>query len=190
MIGMGSLFDSGHVTPLEIHAARLQRAADVSRAVRCRRFTFGNWVRRGGLIALAMTTILTSACGGGGGGDSSASTANAGGGANAGANSAPTISATPATQASVGAAYTLAPQASDADGDTLAFSIQNKPDLGAVQHLHRPALRHAECAEHDRGHRDHASATARPARRCRRSRSLSGLRLRLQRRPLQRRFGA
>jgi hypothetical protein len=93
------------------------------------RSIFGKWPRRGGLIALAITTILTSACGGGGGGggDSSASTANAGGGANAGANSPPTISATPATQASVGAAYTLAPQASDADGDTLAFSIQNKP---------------------------------------------------------------
>jgi hypothetical protein len=90
------------------------------------RFTFGTWARRGGLIALTMTTILTSACGGGGGGDS-ASTANAGTGANAGANSPPTISATPATQARVGAAYTLAPQASDADGDTLAFSIQNKP---------------------------------------------------------------
>jgi hypothetical protein len=91
------------------------------------RFTFGTWARRGGLIALTMTTILTSACGGGGGGDSSASTANAGTGANAGANSPPTISATPATQARVGTAYTLAPQASDADGDTLAFSIQNKP---------------------------------------------------------------
>ena len=93
------------------------------------RSIFGKWPRRGGLIALAITTILTSACGGGGGGDSSASTANSGtgSGASAGANSPPTISATPATQASVGAAYTLAPQASDADGDTLAFSIQNKP---------------------------------------------------------------
>lgn len=90
------------------------------------RSIFGKWPRRGGLIALAMTTILTSACGGGGGGgDSSASTANSG--TSAGANSPPTISATPATQASIGSAYTLAPQASDADGDTLAFSIQNKP---------------------------------------------------------------
>lgn len=94
------------------------------------RSIFGKWPRRGGLIALAMTTILTSACGGGGGGgDSTASTGNSqtGSGTSAGANSPPTISATPATQASIGAAYTLAPQASDTDGDTLAFSIQNKP---------------------------------------------------------------
>lgn len=90
------------------------------------RFTFGTWARRSGLLALAMTTILTSACGGGGGGDSSASSANSG--ANAGANAPPTISATPATQASVGSNYSLAPQANDADGDSLAFSIQNKPN--------------------------------------------------------------
>ena len=44
-----------------------------------------------------------------------------------GANRAPTISGTAATTASVGAAYSFQPTASDADGDTLGFSIQNKP---------------------------------------------------------------
>jgi hypothetical protein len=92
----------------------------------------GTGFRRGGLIALAITTIITSACGGGGGGGSSASTANGstgstGNDAAATANSAPTISAAPTTEAAVGSAYTLSPQANDADGDTLAFSIQNKP---------------------------------------------------------------
>jgi hypothetical protein len=85
----------------------------------------GKWLRRGGLVALAMTTIITSGCGGGDG-DSSASNSSSTGDSG-GANSAPTISASPATQARVGSAYSLAPQASDADGDPLAFSIQNKP---------------------------------------------------------------
>jgi putative Ig domain-containing protein/fibronectin type III domain protein len=89
---------------------------------------FGKWARRGGLVAVAMTTIITAGCGGGGGG-SSASAANNSGktGSNAGTNSAPTITGAPTTQASVGSAYSLAPQANDADGDTLAFSIENKP---------------------------------------------------------------
>lgn len=115
--------------------------------------TFGKWFKAGGLVALAMTGIITSGCGGGGGGSSAGTPSGANSGTDSstgtgtgsstgtgtgsstgtstgtitGANSAPTISATPATQASVGTAYTLAPQASDADGDTLAFSIQNKP---------------------------------------------------------------
>lgn len=97
---------------------------------------FGNWVRRGGLIALTMTTIIVAGCGGGGGGGSASATSNSGTGAgsdtgtgsSASANKAPTISASPASQATVGTVYSLAPQASDADGDTLAFSIENKPD--------------------------------------------------------------
>ena len=82
---------------------------------------FGKWLGRGGLVALAMTTVMTAGCGGGGGGSSASS------GDGSSANTPPTISASPATQASVGSAYALAPQANDADGDTLAFSIQNKP---------------------------------------------------------------
>ncbi len=38
-----------------------------------------------------------------------------------------TISGTAASQASLGSAYSVTPQAADPDGDTLAFTIQNKP---------------------------------------------------------------
>ena len=85
----------------------------------------GNWVQRGGLFALVMTGLMTTGCGGGGGGGSSASASSAT--ADTAGNSAPKISGTPATQAAVGAEYSMAPQATDPDGDTLAFSIQNKP---------------------------------------------------------------
>jgi hypothetical protein len=99
----------------------------------------GNWFQRGGLLALVMAGVMTAGCGGGGGG-SGASAGNAAGGnsgSEAGAdggsdgvsgNAPPTISGTPVTQATVGSAYSMSPQASDPDGDTLAFSIQNKPD--------------------------------------------------------------
>lgn len=43
------------------------------------------------------------------------------------ANSAPKISGTPATSVTVGTAYSFQPAASDADGNALGFSIQNKP---------------------------------------------------------------
>jgi hypothetical protein len=42
-------------------------------------------------------------------------------------NRAPTISGTPPTSVTTGNAYTFAPNAGDPDGDTLTFSIQNKP---------------------------------------------------------------
>ncbi|HEX6994426.1 MAG TPA: putative Ig domain-containing protein [Gammaproteobacteria bacterium] len=42
-------------------------------------------------------------------------------------NRAPTISGTPPTSATVGSAYSFTPSASDADGDTLTFSIANAP---------------------------------------------------------------
>jgi hypothetical protein len=45
----------------------------------------------------------------------------------AGPNSAPTISGTPPASAAVGQAYSFRPTASDADGDTLTFSISNPP---------------------------------------------------------------
>jgi hypothetical protein len=44
------------------------------------------------------------------------------------ANKAPTISGSPTTSLNVGTAYSFTPSATDADtGDTLTFSIQNKP---------------------------------------------------------------
>lgn len=42
-------------------------------------------------------------------------------------NRAPTISGTPGTTATVGTAYSFQPTASDADGQTLGFTIQNRP---------------------------------------------------------------
>jgi len=42
-------------------------------------------------------------------------------------NRAPTISGSPSTAATVGVAYSFTPQAQDPDGNTLTFSIQNKP---------------------------------------------------------------
>jgi hypothetical protein len=46
---------------------------------------------------------------------------------NAAANRAPTISGTPTTSVTAGTAYNFRPTAADADGDTLQYSIQNKP---------------------------------------------------------------
>lgn len=88
----------------------------------------GKWVRRSGLLALVITSAITTGCGGGGGGGGGSAGTSSGSGASAGANATPTISGSLATQASVGTAYAAAPQAADADGDTLAFSIQNKPE--------------------------------------------------------------
>lgn len=84
----------------------------------------GNWVQRGGLLALVMTGLVSAGCGGGGGGGSSDASASPSGPSG---NAAPKISGTPATQAAIGANYSMTPQANDDDGDTLAFSIQNKP---------------------------------------------------------------
>jgi hypothetical protein len=42
-------------------------------------------------------------------------------------NTAPTISGTPATAATIGIAYTFQPTATDANRDTLTFTIKNKP---------------------------------------------------------------
>lgn len=42
-------------------------------------------------------------------------------------NAAPQISGSPATSVKAGSAYSFTPTASDANGDTLTFSVQNKP---------------------------------------------------------------
>jgi hypothetical protein len=83
----------------------------------------GKWVQRGGLFALVMTGLVTAGCGGGGGGSSG----TAASGDSASGNTAPTISGTASTEATLGGTYSVTPQASDADGDALAFTIQNKP---------------------------------------------------------------
>jgi hypothetical protein len=46
-------------------------------------------------------------------------------------NHAPTISGTPTASVNASAPYTFTPTAADADGDTLAFTIQNKPAWAA-----------------------------------------------------------
>lgn len=74
------------------------------------------------LLALAFTAALA-ACGGGGGG---------GGGSDTGVtppptNGAPSISGSPADSINVGKSYSFTPTASDPDGDTLTFSIENAP---------------------------------------------------------------
>ena len=43
-------------------------------------------------------------------------------------NQAPTISGNPPSGVKVGEGYSFTPNASDADGDTLTFSITNKPN--------------------------------------------------------------
>jgi hypothetical protein len=50
---------------------------------------------------------------------------------NAAANRAPTISGTPTTSVTAGTAYNFQPTGADADGDTLQYSIQNKPSWAA-----------------------------------------------------------
>jgi hypothetical protein len=76
--------------------------------------------------------MALAACGGGGGGGKSAGAttpppSGSNPGSNPSGNSAPTITGSPAAQAAIGADYSATPTARDADGDTLAFSINNKP---------------------------------------------------------------
>lgn len=84
------------------------------------------------LVAALASALM--ACGGGGDSTESSS-APTSGGAGAGvdssgagtANAAPTIQGQPLTSVLVGQAYSFQPTASDADGDTLTFSVANQP---------------------------------------------------------------
>lgn len=72
------------------------------------------------------------ACGGGGSSDSNTtSVPPPSGGQPPSSNAAPTISGSPGTSVVAGSAYSFIPSANDADGDTLAFSILNKPTWAA-----------------------------------------------------------
>jgi hypothetical protein len=75
--------------------------------------------------ALAAGCVWLAGCGDGGG-DSTAAAANPPP-PNPPANQAPTISGTPPTTVMQGQAYSFTPTASDANGDTLTFSVTNKP---------------------------------------------------------------
>ena len=89
-----------------------------------------------GLVLIALSAVALSGCGGG-----DEESAPASGTAQPPApvpptpppasNHAPTISGTPTAAVNASFPYTFTPTAADADGDTLAFSIQNKPAWAA-----------------------------------------------------------
>lgn len=80
-------------------------------------------VKIGGRTSWLATFALVVLAGcGGGGGESDKSSAPA-----TGANSAPTIQGSPSTSVLAGQAYSFQPSASDADGDSLTFSVTNLP---------------------------------------------------------------
>lgn len=76
------------------------------------------------VVALALAVL--SGCGGGG---DSEGTAQNGGGPTG--NAPPTIQGQPGGSVQAGQAYTFQPSASDPNGDTLTFSVTNKPDWAA-----------------------------------------------------------
>lgn len=82
-------------------------------------------------LLLALSAVAVSGCGGGDDGGETASSAEAtspeAGTTTDSGNQAPKISGTAPTAISAGMVYNFTPTASDADGDALTFSIQNKP---------------------------------------------------------------
>src|SRR5579871_5647131 len=85
------------------------------------------------VLSVLMSLVLA-ACGAVGvnsGPDSSASSVTGSGGNSN--NTPPTISGTPAATVVAGSAYAFTPTASDADGDTLTFSVTNLPDWASFE---------------------------------------------------------
>ena len=81
-------------------------------------------------LLLSLIAMTLTACGGGSADSPSTAAATQPPGSTSTTpppDTAPSISGTPATTATVGTAYSFTPSASDANGDTLAFSITNKP---------------------------------------------------------------
>ena len=109
---------------------------------RCRKF-----ISLRGVLLIALSAVALAGCGGGGGKEKSAQTAPASGQQPTPSptpspdptpdptptpgpglqNQAPTISGSAAASVSANSTYTFVPNAADADGDTLGFSITNKP---------------------------------------------------------------
>ena len=85
-----------------------------------------------GLMLIALCAAALSGCGGGDEGSTPESgTAQPPAAPPGSTNHAPTISGTPTASVNASAPYTFTPSAADADGDTLAFTIQNKPAWAA-----------------------------------------------------------
>ena len=68
----------------------------------------------------------------------------------AAANGAPVISGTPATTATVGTQYSFQPTATDADNNTLTFSITNRPSWATFNTSNGRLLGHPDGSEHRR----------------------------------------
>jgi len=82
-----------------------------------------------GATVLVSACLLLEGCGGGGGADAVTAAATASSNPTGGANSAPTISGSPATTATVGSAYSFQPTAS---GSGLTFSATNLPSWASI----------------------------------------------------------
>jgi Putative Ig domain len=88
---------------------------------------YDRFVLGGRLFAVVIATAALTACGGGSGSDSAASGSEGPPSASTPGNAAPVISGKAVTTATAGMAYSFTPTASDADKDTLTFSIDSKP---------------------------------------------------------------
>src|SRR3954464_15783549 len=89
-----------------------------------------------GLMLIALCAAALSGCGGGDEGSTPATgtaqpPAPAPSPPPGSSNRAPTISGTPTAAVNASAPYIFTPTAADADGDTLAFTVQNKPAWAA-----------------------------------------------------------
>ncbi|GFE82132.1 hypothetical protein GCM10011487_41320 [Steroidobacter agaridevorans] len=71
---------------------------------------------------LILSSVLLTGCGGGGDSSSNANNPPA-----SGTNAAPTMSGTPGSTAVVGQAYSFQPAATDANGDSLTYTVANLP---------------------------------------------------------------
>ena len=81
-----------------------------------------------GVLLIALSAAALSGCGGGDEESPTSGTAQPPSGPPTGStNRAPTISGAAPPSVNASSPYSFAPTAADADGDTLAFSIQNKP---------------------------------------------------------------
>jgi hypothetical protein len=90
----------------------------------------GAWNRSGAILVFTASAMLAAGCGGGSGSSTSATTPTTSAippSATGTSNQPPSITASPAAQIAAGTPYALTPAAQDPDGDSLAFSVENRP---------------------------------------------------------------